>query len=262
MIILDLPILEKLNTMPQASRIPDEILTNLAKQSVWTIRQNNAQMTEDWLRYLNTAMTTFAGVAPGPSRERASSAAGTEKKTRAPRGPNKATQSIIAYITADTTGKGLTPTMIATATSLAKEAVVKRLASLEKSKQVSQKNGRWSIAGTGTPPVVARRRQATVTSINAGASGARGRKTTTAKSGISLADAVVQALSALGQESTPDEVMTYVGKNFGLTPRSNHLSIALNRHARAKRIIKRGNQYSMPTAGYGTQPQGDLAAAG
>ncbi len=252
--------------MPQASRIPPEILTNFAKLSVWSSRQNNAQITDDCLRFLNTVISAFAGESPGSaSRERASSSvAGTEKKTRAPRGPNKATQSILACITADTTGKGLTPTMIATAASLAKDVVVKRLASLEKSKQLSQKAGRWSIAGAGTQPVVAARRQATVTSINAGASKARIRKTSgTTKSGeISLANAVLQAVDALGPETQPAAVMTYLKTNFGLSPRPNHLGIAMNRHVTAKRLTKRGTWYSMPAAGYGTQPQGDLAAAG
>ncbi len=262
MISLDQPILEKNQHMPQASRIPPEILTNFAKLSVWTSRQNNAQITEDCLRFLNTVISAFAGESGSSSKERASSAAGTEKKTRAPRGPNKATQSIIACITADTTGKGLTPTMIATATSLAKDVVAKRLASLEKSKQVSQKNGRW-IAGTGAPLVVARR-QATVTSINVGARKTRIRKTTpTTKSGaISLAAAVLQAVNALGPEAQPAAVMTYLKTNFGMSPRPNHLGISLNRHVTAKRLTKRGNLYSMPSSGYGTQPQGDLAAAG
>lgn len=250
--------------MPQASRIPPEILTHFAKLSVWSSRQNNAQITDDCLRFLNTVISAFAGESPGSaSRERASSSvAGTEKKTRAPRGPNKATQSILACITADTTGKGLTPTMIATAASLAKDVVVKRLASLEKSKQLSQKNGRWS-AGAAAPPAVARR-QATVHSINAGASKTRIRKATPATNsgGISLADAVLQAVNALGQETQRAAVMAYLKTNFGLAPRDNHLAIAMNRHVTAKRLTKRGTLYSMPAAGYGTPSQGDLAAAG
>ncbi len=252
--------------MPQASiTLPPEILNNYATLAVWSKRQKNPEIAEAAARFWDTVINAFAGQTGGTGARtpKAPATPGATNKPRAARGPNKTTQSIIACITADTTGKGLTPTMIAAATSLAKEVVAKRLSSLEKSKQVSQKAGRFSIAGTGAPPVVARR-QATVTSINAGARKARIRKTTPATNsgGISLADAVLQAVSALGQETQRAAVMAYLKTNFGLSPRPNHLGIAMNRHVTAKRLTKRGNLYSMPAAGYGTQPQGDLAAAG
>jgi MreB/Mrl family cell shape determining protein len=52
---------------------------------------------------------------------------------------------------------------------------------------------------------------------------------------VSLSDAILKAVQARGEGATPNEVLSYLAREFGMTVRPNHLGIALQRHRRVGR---------------------------
>jgi hypothetical protein len=60
---------------------------------------------------------------------------------------------------------------------------------------------------------------------------------------VSLSDATLRAVQALGEGATPSEVLSYLTREFGMSVRPNHLGIALQRHRRAGRLEPRGSHW-------------------
>jgi hypothetical protein len=58
-------------------------------------------------------------------------------------------------------------------------------------------------------------------------------------SAVSLSDATLRAVLALGEGATASDVMNYLTREFGMTVRPNHLGIALQRLRRAGRLENR-----------------------
>ena len=63
---------------------------------------------------------------------------------------------------------------------------------------------------------------------------------------VSLSDATLRAVQAYGEGATPNEVLSYLAREFGMTVRPNHLGIALQRHRRAGRLETRDSRWFMP----------------
>ena len=73
---------------------------------------------------------------------------------------------------------------------------------------------------------------------------ARGRKATT-KTTQSLGEATLRAIGALGDLVSAEQVREYLGKQFGMQVRPNHLGMALSRHRRAGRLTESDGRWSM-----------------
>ena len=63
---------------------------------------------------------------------------------------------------------------------------------------------------------------------------------------VSLSDATLRAVQAHGEGATPNEVLSYLPREFGMSVRPNHLGIALQRHRRAGRLETRDSRWFMP----------------
>ena len=63
---------------------------------------------------------------------------------------------------------------------------------------------------------------------------------------VSLSDATLRAVQAYGEGATPNEVLSYLAREFGMTVRPNHLGIALQRHRRAGRLETRDSRWFLP----------------
>ena len=68
---------------------------------------------------------------------------------------------------------------------------------------------------------------------------------------VSLSDATLRAVQAHGEGATPSEVLSYLTREFGMSVRSNHLGVALQRLLRAGRLEARASRWfaSGPLAG-------------
>ena len=53
---------------------------------------------------------------------------------------------------------------------------------------------------------------------------------------VSLSDATLRAVQAHGEGATPDQLLAYLAREFGMRVRPNHLGIALQRHRRAGKL--------------------------
>lgn len=62
----------------------------------------------------------------------------------------------------------------------------------------------------------------------------------------SLGDATLQAVKALGSDVSAAEVRDYLGREFGMQVRANHLGMALQRHRRAGRLAQHEKRWSLP----------------
>src|SRR5258708_1218375 len=60
---------------------------------------------------------------------------------------------------------------------------------------------------------------------------------------LSLADATLRAVSALGNGVSAEEVGKYLGQEWGMNVRPNHLAMALQRHRRAGRLEQRDSRW-------------------
>lgn len=243
--------------MVQVPNIPFD----LTEAAVWS-RGEDPRITESYGQFWNTVITVRAEQASKsrqrPATDTDTNAGAANKKPRAARGPNKVTQAIFSCIAADTTGKGMTATMIAKETSFPQETITKRLASLTKSKKLSQAGSRFSIAQQASTPA---RVPETTTPTQAKPGGVRTRaasKKISGTGGISLSDATLQAVSTL-RGPTANEVSDFLKKEFGMTVRPNHLGIALQRHKRGARIVDQDSRWYMPAASFSPVPQESAA---
>lgn len=71
----------------------------------------------------------------------------------------------------------------------------------------------------------------------------RARGTAPAKTGQSLGDATLRAVSAHNQGASAEEVRGYLSREFGMQVRPNHLGMALQRHRRAGRLENRDRHW-------------------
>ena len=58
-------------------------------------------------------------------------------------------------------------------------------------------------------------------------------------SALSLGDATLRAIAALGNGASAEDVHNYLGQELGMDVRRNHLGMALQRHRRAGRLEER-----------------------
>src|SRR4051812_37801163 len=76
----------------------------------------------------------------------------------------------------------------------------------------------------------------------------RGRGTARPKPEVSLADATLRAIEALGNEVSAAQIREYLGEHFGMQVRANHLGRALQSHRRAGRLREDGGRGAAATA--------------
>ena len=74
----------------------------------------------------------------------------------------------------------------------------------------------------------------------------RGRRKATAKPALPLGDATMRAVEALGNDVSAEQIRQYLGTQFGMPVRPNHLGMALQRHRRGVRLSERDGRWSMP----------------
>ena len=72
------------------------------------------------------------------------------------------------------------------------------------------------------------------------------RSVTQAAPSLSLGDATLRAVSALGNGASAEDVRTYLGQQWGMDVRPNHLGMALQRHRRAGRLEQRDSRWWSP----------------
>jgi len=68
----------------------------------------------------------------------------------------------------------------------------------------------------------------------------------------SLSDAALRAVQAHSEGATAQEVLNYLSREFGMTVRSNHLGIALQRHRRSGQLENRDQRWYSPSANVDT----------
>lgn len=73
-----------------------------------------------------------------------------------------------------------------------------------------------------------------------------GRRKVAAKPALPLGDATLRAVEALGNEVSAEQIREYLGTQFGIQVRPNHLGMALQRHRRSGRLSERNARWSMP----------------
>src|SRR5205085_4718275 len=101
-----------------------------------------------------------------------------------------------------------------------------------------------AIAAAPTGPPGRRGRRAKSTAATDTATGratrrgrtGRGRGSPRPKPEVSLADATLRAIEALGNEVSAAQIREYLGEHFGMQVRANHLGRALQSHRRAGRL--------------------------
>lgn len=77
--------------------------------------------------------------------------------------------------------------------------------------------------------------------------GRRGAKRA-AKPEVSMGDAALRAVEALGGAVSADQIREYLGREFAMQVRPNHLGMALARHRRAGRLREDDGQWSIMQA--------------
>ena len=79
----------------------------------------------------------------------------------------------------------------------------------------------------------------------------RGRRRAPQKPAVALRDAVLQAVGALGNSVSAEQIREYLDRELGMQVRPNHLGMALQRHRRAGRLQEVDGRWSTtaPTAG-------------
>src|SRR5437763_492772 len=73
----------------------------------------------------------------------------------------------------------------------------------------------------------------------------RGRGSPRPKPEVSLADATLRAVQALGNEVSAEQIREYLDREFAMQVRPNHLGRALQRHRRGGRLQEEGGRWSM-----------------
>ena len=66
-----------------------------------------------------------------------------------------------------------------------------------------------------------------------------------AKPEVSMGDATLRSVEALGGAVSAEQVRDYLGREFGMQVRPNHLGMALARHRRARRLQEDNGQWSI-----------------
>src|SRR3954454_23159372 len=77
----------------------------------------------------------------------------------------------------------------------------------------------------------------------------RGRGSPRRKPEVSLADATLRAVEALGNEVSAEQIREYLGEQFGMQVRPNHLGMALQRHRRAGRLREDEGRWAVASPG-------------
>ena len=67
------------------------------------------------------------------------------------------------------------------------------------------------------------------------------------REGISLSDATLRIVRSHGSGIAANDVMTALSREYGLSPRPNHLGIALQRHRRGGRLDQRDSLWYPPS---------------
>ena len=63
-----------------------------------------------------------------------------------------------------------------------------------------------------------------------------------------MGDAILRALEVLGGAVSAEQIREYLGREFGMQVRPNHLGMALARHRRAGRLQEEDGRWSMVQA--------------
>jgi hypothetical protein len=64
-----------------------------------------------------------------------------------------------------------------------------------------------------------------------------------------LGDATLRAVETLGNEVSAEQIRVYLGEQFGMQVRPNHLGMALQRHRRGGRLSERDARWSVAQPG-------------
>jgi hypothetical protein len=76
----------------------------------------------------------------------------------------------------------------------------------------------------------------------------RGKRKAAAKQALPLGDATLRAVETLGNKVSAEQIRVYLGKQFGMQVRPNHLGMALQRHRRGGRLSVHDGSWSMAQA--------------
>lgn len=76
----------------------------------------------------------------------------------------------------------------------------------------------------------------------------RGKRKAAAKPALPLGDATLRAVEMLGNDVSAEQIRLYLGKEFGMQVRPNHLGMALQRHRRGGRLNEHAGSWSMVQA--------------
>jgi hypothetical protein len=120
--------------------------------------------------------------------------------------------------------------------------LVEQLAELEAAERVLSR-----LAPTrAAPRRGTRARAAKATTAPGEPAGRRSGRKSAAKPALPLGDATLRAVEALGSEVSAEQIREYLGTQFGMQVRPNHLGMALQRHRRGGRLSERDARWSMP----------------
>jgi hypothetical protein len=111
------------------------------------------------------------------------------------------------------------------------EAGERVLSRLSPAKPASRRRGRAARTAKGT--------EAASTPATRHGAGRRGRKAAVVKRAVPLGDATLRTVGALGNDVSAEQIRVYLGKEFGMQVRPNHLGMALQRHRRGSRLNER-----------------------
>ena len=130
----------------------------------------------------------------------------------------------------------------------ATERVVSRFGSPRPASPRRGRRGVKEAAAAPTSPTDGRRARAATSAASARKRQQRrsGRRAAVRKPELSLGDATLRAVEALGTEASAQNVRDYLAKELRMQVRSNHLGMALQRHRRAGRLEQRGEHWSIP----------------
>src|ERR1700693_6087421 len=124
--------------------------------------------------------------------------------------------------------------------------LAEQLAELEAAERVLS---RLSPTKGGSPRRVRRARKTEATKPTsapaARRSAGRGGRKSVAKQALPLGDATLRAVGALGNDVSAEQIRGYLGKQFGMQVRPNHLGRALHRHRACGRLSERDGSWSM-----------------
>jgi hypothetical protein len=119
------------------------------------------------------------------------------------------------------------------------EAAERVLSRLSSTKAASLRRGRRARTAETAEPVSAPARRR---------GPGRGGRKAAAKQALPLGDATLRAVGALGNDVSAEQIRVYLGKEFGIQVRPNHLGMALQRHRRGGRLSEHDGSWSMPEA--------------